>query len=76
MQLPNGPGTLVRPSCVCFAACACVCRRGGRAAVLPERFDTPMFWDKEDLKELQGTAVVGLSLRAVLSAAFKLALLV
>lgn len=30
-----------------------------RTATLPSKFDTPMFWDQEDLKELQGTAVVG-----------------
>ena len=28
-------------------------------ATLPESFDTPMFWNDEDIKELQGTAVVG-----------------
>ena len=33
------------------------------AGSLPKTFDTPMFWEEEDLKELQGTAVVGLSLR-------------
>ena len=32
-------------------------------AVLPEKFDTPMFWEEDDLRELEGTAVVGLSLR-------------
>ena len=31
-------------------------------AALPEQFDTPMFWPEDDIKELQGTAVVGLSL--------------
>ncbi|KAI8968075.1 SET domain-containing protein [Trametes punicea] len=30
----------------------------GYLATLPTKFDTPMFWDEEDLKELQGTAVV------------------
>ncbi|KAM5530522.1 hypothetical protein V8D89_015799 [Ganoderma adspersum] len=30
----------------------------GYLATLPEKFDTPMFWTEEDLKELQGTAVV------------------
>ncbi|KAF8629219.1 hypothetical protein AX17_005802 [Amanita inopinata Kibby_2008] len=27
-------------------------------AVLPDKFDTPMLWDNEDLQELQGTSVV------------------
>ncbi|KAI0745272.1 SET domain-containing protein [Earliella scabrosa] len=27
-------------------------------AALPDKFDTPMFWSEDDLKELQGTAVV------------------
>ena len=31
-------------------------------AALPEKFDTPMFWEKDEIKELQGTAVVGLSI--------------
>jgi SET domain-containing protein 6 len=26
--------------------------------ILPERFDTPMFWNEEELKELKGTEVV------------------
>ncbi|KAI0759853.1 SET domain-containing protein [Trametes elegans] len=30
----------------------------GYLATLPNQFDTPMFWGDEDLKELQGTAVV------------------
>ncbi|KAH9929577.1 SET domain-containing protein [Epithele typhae] len=30
----------------------------GYLAALPQTFDTPMFWPEEDLKELQGTAVV------------------
>ncbi|TFK85823.1 SET domain-containing protein [Polyporus arcularius HHB13444] len=30
----------------------------GYLSVLPEKFDTPMFWEEDDLKELQGTAVV------------------
>ncbi|EJF65011.1 SET domain-containing protein [Dichomitus squalens LYAD-421 SS1] len=30
----------------------------GYLAALPEKFDTPMFWPEDDLKELQGTAVV------------------
>lgn len=30
-------------------------------ASLPTQFDTPMFWSDEELQELQGTAVVGLS---------------
>ncbi|KAI0694983.1 SET domain-containing protein [Cerioporus squamosus] len=30
----------------------------GYLSVLPEKFDTPMFWQEDDLKELQGTAVV------------------
>ncbi|PIL36034.1 transcription factor [Ganoderma sinense ZZ0214-1] len=30
----------------------------GYLAALPNEFDTPMFWAEEDLKELQGTAVV------------------
>ncbi|OSD07030.1 SET domain-containing protein [Trametes coccinea BRFM310] len=33
-------------------------RWSGYLAALPSRFDTPMFWGEEDLKELQGTAVV------------------
>ena len=32
-----------------------------QVATLPENFDTPMFWTEEDLKELDGTAVVGRS---------------
>ena len=32
-----------------------------QSVILPDHFDTPMFWDKDDLDELQGTAVVGLS---------------
>ena len=31
------------------------------AASLPASFDTPMFWSEEDLLELKGTSVVGLS---------------
>ena len=27
--------------------------------ILPKKFDTPMFWDDDDLAELKGTAVVG-----------------
>ncbi|KAL4245586.1 Ribosomal lysine N-methyltransferase 4 [Abortiporus biennis] len=30
----------------------------GYLDVLPSTFDTPMFWSEEDIKELQGTAVV------------------
>ncbi|KAI0368296.1 SET domain-containing protein [Pilatotrama ljubarskyi] len=30
----------------------------GYLATLPNKFDTPMFWSDDDLKELQGTAVV------------------
>ncbi|KAI1795525.1 SET domain-containing protein [Ganoderma leucocontextum] len=30
----------------------------GYLAALPSKFDTPMFWVEDDLKELQGTAVV------------------
>ncbi|RPD78643.1 SET domain-containing protein [Lentinus tigrinus ALCF2SS1-7] len=30
----------------------------GYFSVLPEKFDTPMFWGEDDLRELQGTAVV------------------
>ena len=26
--------------------------------IMPDKFDTPMFWDEEDLAELKGTAVV------------------
>jgi hypothetical protein len=29
------------------------------AASLPKEFDTPMFWSREDVEELRGTAVVG-----------------
>lgn len=29
---------------------------------LPTEFDTPMFWSTEELGELQGTTVVGLSI--------------
>ena len=28
-------------------------------AILPDRFDTPMFWAADELRELAGTAVVG-----------------
>lgn len=31
------------------------------SATLPSHFDTPMFWDDKDLKELEGTSVVGRS---------------
>jgi SET domain-containing protein 6 len=27
--------------------------------IVPKKFDTPMFWDEDDLAELEGTAVVG-----------------
>ncbi|KAI0743984.1 hypothetical protein C8Q80DRAFT_1220766 [Daedaleopsis nitida] len=30
----------------------------GYFAALPEKFDTPMFWEEDEIKELQGTAVV------------------
>lgn len=30
-------------------------------AILPSHFDTPMFWNDNDLKELEGTSVVGRS---------------
>lgn len=30
-----------------------------RLATLPTAFDTPMFWNDNDLKELEGTSVVG-----------------
>ncbi|KAH9858913.1 SET domain-containing protein [Lenzites betulinus] len=30
----------------------------GYLSTLPNKFDTPMFWGEDDLKELQGTAVV------------------
>ncbi|KAF9067729.1 hypothetical protein BDP27DRAFT_1225377 [Rhodocollybia butyracea] len=32
---------------------------GPYLATLPKNFDTPMFWNDTDLKELEGTAVVG-----------------
>ena len=32
----------------------------GQIGILPSHFDTPMFWNDEDLQELQGTSVVGL----------------
>ena len=28
--------------------------------IMPNKFDTPMFWYEDDLAELKGTAVVGL----------------
>lgn len=30
------------------------------SATLPTAFDTPMFWSEKELKELDGTSVVGL----------------
>ena len=30
-------------------------------AILPSAFDTPMFWEENDIAELKGTAVVGVS---------------
>ncbi|KAI0358637.1 SET domain-containing protein [Trametes cingulata] len=33
-------------------------RWSGYLAILPNAFDTPMFWGEDDLQELQGTAVV------------------
>lgn len=30
-------------------------------AILPKMFDTPMFWNESELRELDGTAVVGTS---------------
>jgi hypothetical protein len=35
---------------------------------MPDKFDTPMFWDEEDLVELKGTAVVVGSLCSLLDA--------
>lgn len=32
-------------------------------AILPSKFDTPMFWDEAELEELKGTSVVGWSPR-------------
>jgi len=31
-----------------------------RIDIMPSKFDTPMFWNEDDLAELKGTAVVGL----------------
>jgi SET domain-containing protein 6 len=36
-------------------------RWSGEPAELPTAFDTPMFWSVDELKELKGTSVVGLS---------------
>lgn len=34
--------------------------------ILPNKFDTPMFWSEDDLAELKGTSVVGLFKRIIL----------
>jgi SET domain-containing protein 6 len=33
---------------------------------LPSHFDTPMFWNEDDLAELRGTSVVGLFVQLLL----------
>lgn len=36
-------------------------------ATLPSTFDTPMFWTADELEELKGTSLVGLSVPSVYS---------
>ena len=53
----SGRSTLVRLNF--FLAFSCLACIGTITAILPDKFNLPMFWDERDLAELKGTAVVG-----------------